>query len=431
MQSGMKGFGWEQSVICAFPVTAALGPNFPSMQVGGISLSSFRLLVGFTIGCLMLSGKGLIFDFDSSSKGFFRCGLFWVGWGLCALIWGSIIWGLHFDSSFLEVMAVAFGFLAGVVLLNLVFRTRNGLEALRLGWVLAFVASAIIAAWEFRTGSHLPGYQESLDAPALGLIVFSTFGNPNNYAAFLALCFPFLIWSVRSSRGWRKCLYLFLTVSLPPIAMLTMGRLGLFAILLECVLLSVLGAYYSKRILTGLLAVAGLSIALAVSAVVFPASFEKILSTSEDLGTIGQGGDRLNLVRNGLVFFERSYGAGVGPANFEHMMLAGQGPYATQGDVNPHNFWIEIASEYGLLVLLFFVAWLIFGAKRIWKAHKAFVDRGDLKSQYAAEAMLLGLTGYVFAAMENSSYITQQSNWAFLASVLAVSCWICRSRQTV
>jgi O-antigen ligase len=415
-----------QAAICAFPVTAALGSHFLPIRVGGVSLFGFRLFVGFMFGCLVVSGKRLLFDFDSVSKGFFRFGLLWLGWGLCALIWASLIWGLHVDSGFLEVMAVAFGILAVLVLLNLVFRTRNGLDSLRLGWVLAFVASALVASWEFRTGTHLPGYQENLDLPTVELRVFSTFGNPNNYSAFLALCFPFLIWSFRSSRGWHKLPYLFLTLSLPVFAMFTMGRLGMFALLLECVLLLVLGASHIRRFLIGLIPIAGLVVALFVSTAVFPASLVKILSVSDDLGIADSGGDRLNLLRNGLVFVEKSYGAGVGPANFEHMMLTGQGPFTTQGDVDPHNLWIEIASEYGLIVFLFFVSWLILVARRTWKARRASILRGDLESQYAAEAVLLGLLGYIPAAAENSSYIVQQTNWAFLASVLTVTCWVCR-----
>lgn len=429
MSITIRKFGWEEWVTVALPVTAALGTYLFPIRLG-LTFFGFRILIILVALFLVISGRGIVLNFGSLSRWFFYSALVWVTWGAFALIWSSILWGTDIPRGVIELLAVIFGFLPAAVLLNLIFRSRHGLEALRLGWALAFVATAALAVWEVLSGTHLPGSQEEPDVPSVGLIAMSTFGNPNNYAAFLSLCFPFLVWSIRVAGGWRKVVYIFLAAMLPVALLATGGRLGLVAVALECVLLLLFVSFPWKHLVLG----AGLAAAL-VGIVVAPNYLEddpsfKLFRIYNELSTGGSAAIRLNLFRDSVAFVEQSWGAGVGPGNFSHMVKAGQGPYPTEGYADPHDFWAEIATQYGLLVLVVFVAWLGFVVCNAWKARKDALARGDDRSRFAAEAVILGIAGYILAAAENSAYITQQTNWMFLASILVVGCSLVGTRST-
>jgi len=403
------------------PLTAGLGYHFLPVATG---LFGFRFVVVLILIFLVASGRGMLLDFGSLSRWFFRMGAFWICWGLFSVIWSSILFNSDVSSSLIEVLAVVFGFLAAAVLLNLVFRVANALEALRIGWVLAFVATSAVAVWELTSGAHLSGHQQTLESLTLGSIVFSTFGNPNNYAAFLCLCFPFLIWSFRAARGWWKVLYLLLVLGAFGLVILTTGRLGLLAMVLEFMVLVALTLSVRRALLVGAAVVVGVIASVGASGSFDDPSSFKLFRIYDELVIGGSASIRLNLLKDGMVFLRQSWGAGIGPANFEHLMLTGQGPYPTEGYVNPHNFWLEVASQYGLLVFVGFAGWMLFATTRIWRVRELAIKADDWPSGYAAEAIILGIVGYIFVAVENSSYIAQPENWMFLASVLAVTCFL-------
>ena len=77
----------------------------------------------------------------------------------------------------------------------------QGLVALRLGWIIAYISTGLIAVWEIVSGDHLPGayvsaqlLREQLYAISTTIaVVISTFENPDTYAIFIAAAFPFLL----------------------------------------------------------------------------------------------------------------------------------------------------------------------------------------------------------------------------------------------
>jgi len=428
MQVKSESFGLPEATIVVLAVTAALGTYLFPIEVG-VGLFGFRLLVTLIALFLVVSGRGVILDVEALSRWFFYFGFIWIGWGLLALIWSPLVWGTSIPTGLIELLAVVFGFVAVAIVLNMMLRSTRALNALRFGWTAAFVVTAIVALWEISTGNHLSGYQEELDNPRVGQIVISTFGNPNNYAAFLSLCLPFLIWSARVESRWRRFAYVLLCVALLVLIVVSGGRLAQLAVGLELILLLVFVSFRGKRLvlLTGT-ALVVFSLLLSPDYLEENSSL-KLLRIYDEFVTGGSATIRLNLFRDGVDFVRRSWGMGVGPANFQHMLTTGQGPYPTEGFVNPHNFWLEIASQYGVIVLFFFVGWLLFGLYRFWRIRRQAQAQGEQGELLAAESAILGIVAYLFAAAENSSYIAQQTNWMFLASLLAIGAVIARNNK--
>src|SRR5262249_38775922 len=142
----------------------------------------------------------------------------------------------------------------------------------------------------------LPGYAiNNFEERTLNAILFSTLGNPNNYAAFLVLCFPFLLWSYAGSRGVLRVLYLLFVLILPVLLFLVQGRLAIFALTLQLLFSLTFHSSQRRRILVaGSLLVVFLGL-VGLSFWFFPESSKLLALVSEFQSDSG----RLNLTRNG------------------------------------------------------------------------------------------------------------------------------------
>jgi O-antigen ligase len=129
----------------------------------------------------------------------------------------------------------------------------------------------------------------------------------------------------------------------------------------------------------------------------------------------GSGFRRLNVIKDGLWMTSETHGVGVGAGNFEANIV--KAPFPTEGVINPHNLWLEVLSQYGLLVFLLFVTWLI------WCLLVGLRLLNHTEVTVGAAARPLGLTivvsvlGNVLAATANSAYLESSVNWVFLGSL--------------
>ena len=199
--------------IAGIPLTAALGFYLLPVPFFGFYLFGFRLLIGVLLAYLLLRKQPMVLNCGRESALFFRLGLAWVSWGMLAVLWSALFWKFSIGSGLSEITSVAAGFLYVIVLLNLVVGLPRGMDALRAGWSLAFVVTGLVAVWEISSGGHLAGY--ATDNMTVEPAIYSTFANPNNYAAFLALAFPFLVWSFRLARGFQRVAFLLLSCVCP------------------------------------------------------------------------------------------------------------------------------------------------------------------------------------------------------------------------
>lgn len=402
--------------IAGIPLTAALGFYLLPVPFFGFYLFGFRLLIGVLLAYLLLRKQPMVLNCGRESALFFRLGLAWVSWGMLAVLWSALFWKFSIGSGLSEITSVAAGFLYAIVLLNLVVGLPRGMDALRVGWSLAFVVTGLVAVWEILSGGHLAGY--ATDNMTVEPAIYSTFANPNNYAAFLALAFPFLVWSFRLAKGFQRVAFLLLCLCLSVLVVMTLGRLGLLALVIEwCLLIGLNVKWSSWRVIVVPVGLATVILLVAQ----YDLILAKFLSIPFELNNGGSAEIRMNLVRNGLNFLAVSYGAGIGPSNYESATdVVGFNCLPTGGIVNPHNFWVEISSQYGLVVFVMFLCWMGCLVSRAWRARRAAILNNDLHVRLAAETVLVGLAGYIFAACENSSYIPQQINWIFLASLLVI-----------
>lgn len=402
-----------------FPVTAAMGGYFLRVPVGNVSLFGFRLLVLSGAIALVSSGRISLPRLHTVSGRFVIAGYIWVMWAAASMFWTPAL-----AAGLVETLAVAFGATLLIVVSNFV---REGVDAsavVRSGWVAAYVVAATVTAWELLTGNHLPGsFMRRLPHYALTpWVTTSLFDNPNNYAAFLILAFPLLYWQVLVSKRRLRPLYGALLLTLPFILVLTGGRLAMLTLVGQCAVILVWTLKTSgqrhllRRVVLLGLGAAALSVIVVFALGVDPGTVKKILILLNGPSAVAR---RFNLTLDGLVFFAKSYGLGVGAGGFTYLLAAGRGSYSTAFLVDPHNMWIEILAQYGLVVMVPFL-WAL-GHAFLLGLRASFADRSvEANSGLDGRILVLFIFGYVFAAIENSTYITQSVNWAALGTIVVI-----------
>lgn len=394
------------------PMTAALGVYLLPIPLGFVNVYFFRLLV------LILLVMSFILKSELKMTSLTQIYIFLMAvW----LIWAGIssLWTPDISSGLKDFVALALGLTSTLLVITFV-NGPNRLRYLRAGWILAFVITGGVAFWEILTGEHLVS-SFSKNAPSYMLdrkFVSSTSGNPNNYGAFLLLCFPFIVWefSVCKNKLVKGLMIVFLIIY-PFLLTLTGSRLSLLGGLIETMLIIFFMIKGGKRIVL-LSLIAGTAALVTMSGIM-----EDLLIIDKFATVASQSGAnhgsiliRINTTLDGLWMLSETYGLGVGVGGFEHVMSQEFLPYPTYGIINPHNFSIEVLAEYGIVIFSIFVLLLaMLSYKALGKVRSA--NQHDF---YIGISCLMGLSGYIFASAANSSYLEQPVNWIFLGSMVGV-----------
>lgn len=296
------------------------------------------------------------------------------------LLWGSLAlgWTPNTDRGGRQLAGILISLLGCWVAIGLSGRHPAGLAALRGGFVLAAVVLSSVGIWQYVTGENLwtiTGQPFNFTGNPL----LATFINPNNYAAFLLGCLgPILATAIAGTRRHRA-LGISVILLFGWIMFHTESRTGLFGLLLialvACVVVGVkLPKTQTPLLLGGMTAgVIGL-----VNLRRMDAFFDGVnagTSASDDL--------RIQLSKIAWQYFVESHGIGIGPAGFE-IKLGNDSAVDALRVLPPHNTFLEIASEYGLPVLIPFMALMVsllisgFGRRASGLARTSVADRVDL-----------------------------------------------------
>ncbi len=402
---------------------AAISSSLGSILIAGQTIYPFKVIVPALVIVVAPTAFGLLRRPSSYP-------------GLLALfsIWGALglIWAANRPAAVKELSILVF---AALVTAGLVSVTQYdaGTRALLRGWLAAGWLTSLIAGWELVTGQHLDSvFVEDRLGETSG-VVLSTFGNPNNYGAFILLTVPFVAivasgWAALWGLGRRDVVAArLLCIVLPALLLLSGSRLavvGMAAGIGTFLLLNRRHRLAGRVARISAVGVGALLIGAFATGQEIAAKFSTLFYTAPFTQTSGQA--RLNLTLNGLDFLAQTYGVGLGAGGFEAKMSSGRFNFPVQAEVvNPHNFWIEVASQYGLvgigLITLVFVGPIAVYA-RAREPYSSAVTR-----QIAA-VLLAGAISYLFATLAGSSYVNAPENWMFLATFAALTLPVARSQ---
>jgi hypothetical protein len=391
-----------QIMVFILPLLASFGPLLPA-------IGSFYAFRTATLVVLVL---GLTWRKEGAQRDRIAFAAAVLAAVMFAVTMVFLFLGRIHESGVRELMSVFTGLALVVGLTRMPFSTEL-LRALTAGWLLAFIATAVIALRESASGVHMPNYLPGREfltsvsdrAPA------STFGNPNDYAMMLLLGVPILIAGVTAySSIFMRILFATAIILTPFLISATESRLGIA--LLALVAISALQFYHVVGALVAVpILAAGFIIAAlepsAVTTLIDPGA-----STWSDFFLPGgSGGVRANLIQSEIVITVASYFLGVGPGHFGVALSTTPGVLPTSGIESPHSGVMELTSQYGLVALIAMVIFFSAIFRTAWNGMKA--HRGGVRVFHTWLIMLVLLAP--IWTMMTSTTLSSPIFWAAIS----------------
>ena len=289
----------------------------------------------------------------------------------------------------------------------------------RVVWTLMLIGAFLgtISVYQVFTssyGSEFGGFGRIKLAQIVGYIreprIAGPLSDPNFYAQILVVLVPlalYRVWDESSLRLKAIAAYAFAVTMLALV--FTYSRGGALALAIVLLLAAINKKVKVQYLLLGLLVLAPLIILI-------PKQFEGRLSTLTQL-IPGQDEspvhldssfqERILLMRTAWEMFSDRPFFGVGAGNYseyyeEYSPRVGSivSSYEDFGKPRfPHNLYLEVAAETGLVGLVVFATIIVLTLLRLRSAHKLFKAAGDLHSASLVISLALGFIGYLITSL--------------------------------
>lgn len=415
-----------------FFVFAFWGPALGGIPLGPVFLYPARILALTTWALLGLAALVCKPQF-TMNRAFFQCHIIQIFLALW-FIWAalSITWVINPLQGIRDLFNLFFG-LSLVVMAPLFLNSKFKLSWATQIWLTAFAIFMVIAVVEHITTLHLPisRFSQGLQ-PHLAFRPTGVFVNENNFAVFISMSIPLLLAKWRYFAGWQSRILTGLGIFCAIYLLFVLGsRINwvvlVFAILIYALLLTPRGKRI-KVLAALLLLVLGTYIIFGITQPqikgLMARQLDSLLRSYLELFDSIEGEQylvsnnsiaiRLNMVRNGFQFLARTRGIGVGVGNFEAWIERGA-QYDTENILNPHNWWIELAAEYGIFVTLGYLAVYVSLLAVAWRGWKQVKGR----DRWIPEALSLALAIFPLLAISPSSLLDYWPHWLLLSLALA------------
>jgi len=312
----------------------------------------------------------------------------------------------------------------------LYFNKLKDLKWFYILWILILIPLIGIGFWETLTGNHLP-ISGLIGAPFVNRYMPSAvFDNSNDFATCLALTVPFILSFIQYRRGLVQRTFglILLLLSLYLLGA-TFSRANYLAVFIEFAFLFI----FLLKIKGKFKVAIGVGLFFLFLWFLFPKQAQKAFEVvNVQIGSLftqaeasqGSVGTRFNIFKNSLIFLANSAGFGVGAGNAEYYM-AHFATFNTYGITNPHNWWIEIWTNYGVWIFAGYVLFYLNLLVSLYKAHKSLHDKME---KMICEALLVSLVGFSFASISSSSIVALKPQWLLFAFALSYLNYI-RNRE--
>lgn len=410
-------------------ITSFFGPAFFLIDLGPFALFPFRIFVIilwtlFLLRSFLSPNSYLNIKRSKYELAFY---LFWV---LYAII--SLQWALSKTDAIRHIVFLFFGF--SLILFSVKYITDISLlKRLYNIWFIAYLTLILIGYWEHLTGNHLSvsGYNHNTLAEDYSYVKIirvlycptGVFRNPNDYATFLVLSIPFSFGFLKYSKNYLiRILSLFSIISSIYFLIITSSRANIIAFLVEISFFLLVISNLKQKVKIFSIVLVMLSVVISlfpefitthITNIVYDFSF---LSDFFDNNSLGSSGIRRNLIKNCLDFVYRTWGFGVGAGNAEYW-ITNFSKFNTNGILNPHNWWIEIMTNYGIFIFVgyFFYYFIIF--------YNIYINRKKSDNKnicMISDALLTSLIGFPIASVSSSSIISMKPQWLLFAFAIAL-----------
>ena len=386
-----------------------LGSSISFVNIAGISLIPYRILLILLI-VFFIYERYFSLSIYLKVKEYF---LFFIIW----IVYSLLFLNLSIDQVN-GIRYISYLFIYFLLLICFVNYIKNiqQIKTVFNIWILFLVITIVVAIWEINTGQHLSVSRYNKSPELIDNIPTTFYTNPNDYATFLSISFPFLLFFIGYSKKiYLKLFFLLISFIIAFLILFTGSRANIISISIAFILYFIL-SNRKFRIKTFIV----LAFIMLISAIYFQDIFNNMyvmlntnlvsLFNPAERSADGSNIIRMNLIYNSIDFLSQTYGFGVGAGNAEAWM----GKYAiydTRGITNPHNWWIEILVDYGLLIFVFYI---IIYMRLVYQLFVVFLRSKDANQKEIAKVLLVSLLTFVFACISSSSVMAFMPQWILL-----------------
>ncbi len=452
-------------------ISCIFGGLFPflNIELGFVILTPFRT-VAFIICCYCLGiwikrfrdKQG--FEMLKNSKGEWLVFGYFVIWFLVGAIW--LVCGRNSNYAPTEVVGIlTIGMLAFCVFT--LVKDISDVQFLLKLCVFSGLILCILANFEAVFGSFVPGtknYYTLEEKVAMGRFFFApttVFHNQNDFAAFISFCLSIICFLMFKAKNMRTfLLYLAMAIFMViPVSLADSTLFYVVVLILICftsIILLVLKNKPFKIRALQVIAIVTASVVLATvgfqavrsTAIHLNTQYYKIQMSNKEYGDIGDSdienpdGEepflgtpdtiinqldayknnygtihiRMWLIRAGWDFFLDSPIFGCGPESFpQKMRLNAEYLQETRGIVNPHFFYTELLSQYGILLFVAYMAIALFALIR--SGLQAFYELRKGIAGWGVLSFILVAMFFVAVVMPSST-IRFTTLWIFFVLAL-------------
>ncbi|KYH05488.1 hypothetical protein A1704_10305 [Chryseobacterium cucumeris] len=381
-----------------------------SLSLGsfGGSFQPTRLLLLFLPFLLVKSTKGSHLHYNNT----ITFGLFtyfvWITYGLISLFWSP-----DPQIGLTNEIVVMTTSMSSLLFFPLFLKDNDAtLKLIRNAWIYGLALTLPIAIYEIVTMNHF-SYDDERLIGGIGIYapyasVF--FGNYNNYCVFICLCLPMVLWGIiEEGKKALKIFYLVVLGISVLIIFVNTNRTSMIIIVIY--LLSQIRLNYKNLSF----------IALILLLFYFSYTFlpdplvQNIEILFKDRVNVDYSNDESGSVRMynfiaGIGFLIDSYGAGVGAGGYEYYMERSE---YYKGIVNPHNFFLEIFAQYGIVIFSLFIIWLV---KILIGFKKSVMLSSNVKRLLYTSVLVIPIIGII-----NSDSLGNTYWWLYLTSLAIIS----------
>ena len=342
------------------------------------------------------------------------------------LLWVWLLWSVlsltftpDLSEGVLQLVLLFTNILLAYEILFFAKLSKQPLYIIALGWLIAITINNIVGVWEITTDNHLPvskfGSEHELIIDGRAVMMHYAngfFSNYNAFVTFTCCAFPFLYYLVFNAKkkSIRYVSFVNLMVSVYTIFM-DASRGGFLSMLvISAVYLFGLIKIRGSRL--GYLLVFGILIVFVF--VFWDTLSALIVGRQSNISSIEEEARYTVWSRCFKVFMGTfGIGSGIGGLTISMEKIAGKGAVLA-----PHNAFLEILVQYGVIVFFFFLNFL----RSIYINTKKYITPGNV-------VIYASFFALPFIFIINSVYLKNPFFWAFLMSLFVFSDVKCKTNS--
>ncbi|MFT6716910.1 MAG: teichuronic acid biosynthesis protein TuaE [Saprospiraceae bacterium] len=418
-------------LLAAFPA----GSNLFSIDLGIGSIYLFRIVLLISL-FLLLARRKLIFYNSIYTKRAFYLLLIWVSYAFL-----SMLWAVDVKLAIVESLYLVKALLLFVVIVSLSKQSDDGLKTIHWSWILGLLITMLLAVFEIYSGQHVKGiFTEFLKnvhplRPAFRSII-SVFSGPNEYCVYLCLSVPFLLYKIPKKFILLSFLVVIFTFY---VVYKNDARVAVIALIFQGIMFSVLFFKQWRKKIVEFIRRFEVKVSLVIifASIFYFAFFLQYVknprTTHDDysmIASFGNGfqspaerfldedgkeipmgslGIRKGLIFNGVLFLKDSYFLGVGAGNYKKYIKDQKGEYNTKYASQPHAWWIEILSQYGLIIFSLYFGFVGMLFLFFLKMKKRY----EIENQDCSLVIfgMVFLVTFLLVSNASSTFINNPVNW--------------------